>query len=253
MLEKVYGESGARVILEECVSGPEMTVLAFTDGESIKPMICSQDHKRAFDGDMGPNTGGMGAFAPSPVYTGEVERECVEKVFMPTLGMLKSESIKYRGVLYFGLMLTAGGVKVIEYNSRFGDPETQVVLPLLKNDLLDVANAVIDGRLGDIELEWENGYAACVVAASDGYPGNYKTGCEIKIADGAEIRGDTALFFHSGTRVENGGLVTSGGRVLGAAAFGATLGEAVGGAYAGISRVSFEGMRYRKDIGTDGR
>ena len=244
MLDKIFGESGSRIVLEEFLSGPEMTVLAFTDGKTLKPMLCSQDHKRALDGDLGLNTGGMGAFAPSPVYTAEVEKECWDKIFMPTLEMLKMESIHYHGVLYFGLMLTDGGVKVIEYNARFGDPETQVTLPLMKNDLLDVFNAVIDERLDSVDLEWETGCAACVIAASGGYPGKYATGCEISISQDAN-----ALLFHAGTRMENGKLVTSGGRVLGATAISGTLGAALRNAYEGIGHVYFKDMHYRTDIG----
>jgi len=244
MNDRIFGESGASVVLEEYLEGPEMTVLAFTDGKTIKPMLCSQDHKRAYDGDLGPNTGGMGAFAPSPVYTENVRRECEEKIFNPTLDLLKGESIKYHGVLYFGLMLTGGGVRVIEYNSRFGDPETQAVLPLLKNDLLDVIEAVVDERLESVELEWERGYSACVIAASGGYPGKYATGCEISI-----LPNPNTLLFHAGTQRVNGILVTSGGRVLGATALGETLDEAIGGAYGGVGHVSFDNMYYRKDIG----
>ena len=256
MLDKVFGDAGSQIVLEECITGPEMTVLAFTDGKTIKPMPCSQDHKRAYDGDRGPNTGGMGAFAPSPIYTPEVERECREKIFEPTLDMLKKEGIGYRGVLYFGLMLTAGGVKLIEYNSRFGDPETQVTLPLLKNDLIDIFDAVIDGHLDNIELKWENSFSACVVAASGGYPGSYKTGYEIDIPQSVGpampntgMRCENATIFHAGTRRESGRLYTSGGRVLGVTASGSTLGAAVSQAYEAMARVSFEGMFYRKDIG----
>jgi len=244
MLDRIYGNSGDHIVIEEFLSGVEMTVLAFTDGKVIKPMLCSQDHKQAFDGDMGPNTGGMGAFAPSPVYTADVERECWEKIYAPTMEMLKNESLNYRGIIYFGLILTGEGVKVIEYNSRFGDPETQVVLPLLKNDLIDITDAVIDGRLDEIELEWEDGCCACVVAASGGYPEKYATGFEVNINDDAG-----ALVFHAGTRLENGRFFTSGGRVLGVTAKGGLLAEAVDRAYAAVNNVSFEGMRYRSDIG----
>ena len=244
MQDKIFGESGSSIVLEEYLSGPEMTVLAFTDGKTLKPMLCSQDHKRAFDGDSGPNTGGMGAFAPSPIYTESVEKECWEKIYSPTLEMLKKESIRYHGVLYFGMMLTDGGVKVIEYNSRFGDPETQAVLPLMKSDLLEVFNAVVDEQLENIVLEWESSFSACVIAASGGYPGKYATGHEINISPGAG-----ALFFHAGTRLMNDSLVTSGGRVLGVTATGDTLGAALEKAYEGIKHVSFDDMHYRKDIG----
>ena len=242
MIDKAFGESGSRIVLEECLTGPEMTVLAFTDGKTIKPMLCSQDHKRAFDGDLGPNTGGMGAFAPSPIYTETIAKECWEKIFIPTLEMMKKESIRYHGVIYFGLMSTAAGVKVIEYNSRFGDPEAQAVLPLMKNNLLEVFEAVIDERLDTIELDWENGFAACVVTASGGYPDKYITGREITITD------TPALMFHAGTRLNDGKLYTSGGRVLGVTALGKTLSEAVGNAYDGVGHVAFCDMRYRKDI-----
>jgi len=248
MLDKSFGDAGSRILLEECLEGPEITVLAFTDGNVIKPMLSSQDHKRAFDGDLGPNTGGMGAIAPSPAYTAAIERECAEKVFAPTLDMLRREGIRYRGVLYFGLMLTGGGVRVIEYNARFGDPEAQPLMTLLKNDLIDVFDAVIDGRLDKLELKWENGFSACVVAASGGYPGPYKTGYEIDIAPNAG-----ALVFHAGTRLENGRHYTSGGRVLGVTARGADLREAVARAYEGLRGVSFADMQYRTDIGGGAR
>ena len=253
MLDKIYGDSGARIVLEEYLTGPEMTVLAFTDGHTIKPMPCSQDHKRAFDGDLGPNTGGMGAFAPSPIYTEAVARECWERIYAPTLGMMRAEGIRYRGILYFGLMLTEGGVKVIEYNARFGDPETQVVLPLLKSDLLEIIDAVIDERLDSVEPEWESGFAACVIAASGGYPGPYKTGYEVSIARSLDPdicpTDGGVMVFHAGTREEGGRLVTSGGRVLGVTALGGNLGDALERAYGGILHVSFNEMRYRKDIG----
>ena len=244
MLDRIFGDSGSRVLLEECLTGPEMTVLALTDGKTIKPMICSQDHKRAFDGDLGPNTGGMGAFAPSPIYTEAVEKDCWNNIFMPTLEMMKKESIRYHGLLYFGLMLTNSGVKVIEYNARFGDPETQVILPLMKNDLIDVFDAVIDERLDNIELEWEAGCSACVIAASGGYPGKYATGYEIDIAPLEDVS-----LFHAGTRKEKSKFVTSGGRVLGVTAVAGTLGGAIEKAYSGIRQVSFKDMHYRRDIG----
>jgi len=245
-LDRIFGDSGSRVVLEECLSGPEMTVLAFTDGKTIKPMLSSQDHKRAFDGDLGPNTGGMGAFAPSPAYTEAVERECRDRIYAPTLRMLENERIRYHGVLYFGLMLTGDGVKVIEYNARFGDPETQAILPLMKNDLLDVVDAVIDERLDGVTLEWDDGYAACVIAASGGYPGAYGTGYDVGVQRDA---GANTLIFHAGTRRDGGRLLTSGGRVLGVTGFGDSLPAAVGEAYRGIRGVTFNNMYYRKDIG----
>ena len=232
MRARKFGESGSRVVVEEYLTGPEVSVLAFTDGKTLVPMVSSMDHKRALDGDRGPNTGGMGTVAPNPYYTKEIAAEC-----MP-----------FRGCLYFGLMLTPEGPKVIEYNCRFGDPETQVVLPLLKSDLLTVMQAVEEGRLAETEVEFSDGAACCVVVASGGYPGKYESGKAISFADAPALREATA--YHAGTKLdENGALVTAGGRVLGLTATAATLAEAVEKAYRAAEAVSFEGAYYRKDIG----
>jgi phosphoribosylamine--glycine ligase len=267
MSGKAFGSAGETVVIEEFLSGREMTVLAFVDGRTLKAMPCSQDHKRARDGDQGPNTGGMGAFAPSPVYTPEVERYCKEHIFGPTLAALNQEGIVFKGVLYFGLMLTDGGVKAIEFNARMGDPETQAVLPLLKTDLFDIVSAVIGESLDTLDIKWENKCSACIVAASGGYPGAYAKGYEITLppaAAGAGLGSGTderpnagtgaraaggKLLFHAGTALKDGKLYTSGGRVLGVTALGDTLEEAVARAYDDIRQVSFKDMYYRSDIG----
>jgi len=245
MAEKVFGSAGNRVVIEEFLTGREMTVLAFTDGKTVCPMMCSQDHKRAFDGDLGLNTGGMGAFAPSPVYTAEIARYCETFIYQPTIDALQQEGILFKGVLYFGLMLTENGVKVIEYNARFGDPETQVVLPLLKTDLMDILDAVIDEKLDSIDIEWENKYSACIVAASGGYPEAYQKGYEISISP----LKNNSMIFHAGTMREGGKYLTSGGRVLGVTAIAESLKEAVALAYDDMNAIRFRDMHYRKDIG----
>ena len=243
-----FGQAGARVVIEECMTGPEVTVLAFCDGEHLVPMPSSQDHKRAFDGNQGPNTGGMGAISPSPNYTPEVARRCMEEIFLPTVAALKAEGRPFQGVLYFGLMLTKGGPKVIEYNSRFGDPETQVVLPRLKTDFAQIVEAVAHERLGELSIQWDDRACACVVMASGGYPGSYPKGLEIQGLDaGGQVSGVTV--YHAGTKYEDGKFLTNGGRVLGVTALGDTLEEALNQAYAGVEGISFEGAMYRKDIG----
>ncbi len=243
-----FGEAGARVLIEECMTGPEVTLLCLADGKTIWPMLASQDHKRAFDGDLGPNTGGMGAFAPSPRYTPEVAARVEREIMRPTLAALQAEGIAFRGVLYIGLMLTPQGPRVVEYNARFGDPETQALLPLLESDLLEALLASAEGRLGPEHLRWREGAAACVVLASGGYPGEYARGKVIEGVDQAEQSG--AIVFHAGTaRAAEGSLVTAGGRVLGVTACAATLGEAVREAYAAADRVTFEGAHMRRDIG----
>ena len=248
MEDKVFGASGNSVVIEEFLTGPEVSVLAFTDGKTLKPMVSSKDHKRAYDGDEGPNTGGMGTISPNPYYTDALAAECMDKIFMPTIEAMNKEDRPFKGCLYFGLMLTANGPKVIEYNCRFGDPETQVVLPRLKTDLLDIFEAVIDERLDALDIEWDNGAAACVVAASGGYPVQYETGKKITgLADAEAMDGVTV--YHAGTRLIDGDYYTAGGRVLGVTATGETLDKALERAYAAIGRVSFEGMHYRKDIG----
>ena len=246
MLEdKIFGESGSRVIIEEFLTGPEVSVLSFTDGETVVPMISSMDHKRAKDGDQGLNTGGMGTIAPNPYYTAEVARECMETIFLPTIRAMKAEGRPFRGCLYFGLMLTPDGPKVIEYNCRFGDPETQVVLPLLETDLLTIMQAVAAGKLSQVEVKWKDASAACVVMASDGYPTHYEKGFPITLP---ELGADEHIFI-AGAKLQEGTLVTSGGRVLGAVSVKSTLKEAVDGAYALAERIRFGNAYYRRDIG----
>ena len=244
MRDGKFGESGRRLVIEEYLTGPEVSVLAFTDGECVKPMVSSMDHKRACDGDEGPNTGGMGTIAPNPYYTDEIARECMETIFLPTVEAMKREGRTFRGCLYFGLMLTPKGPKVIEYNCRFGDPETQVVLPLLKSDLLTVMQATAAGKLKDTPVEWKDGSACCVVVASGGYPVSYKKGYPITLPD--EIAPDVYV---AGAAEKDGQLVTSGGRVLGVTATGKTLEEAIREAYRKTALVGFENAFYRKDIG----
>ncbi len=244
MRDGKFGESGRRLVIEEYLTGPEVSVLAFTDGECVKPMVSSMDHKRACDGDEGPNTGGRGTIAPNPYYADEIARECMETIFQPTVEAMKREGRTFRGCLYFGLMLTPKGPKVIEYNCRFGDPETQVVLPLLKSDLLTVMQATAAGKLKDTPVEWKDGSACCVVVVSGGYPVSYKKGYPITLPD--EIAPDVYV---AGAAEKDGRLVTSGGRVLGVTATGKTLEEAIREAYRKTALVGFENAFYRKDIG----
>ena len=245
MLDKKFGKAGDKVVVEEFLEGPEVSVLAFTDGKTIVPMITSCDHKRAFDGDEGLNTGGMGTFSPAPFYGEKCAKEVMEKIMLPTMAAMNAEGRTFRGVLYFGLMKTKEGMKVIEYNCRFGDPETQVVLPMLKGDLLDIFEAVTDGRLSEVKIGWEDGACVCVVLASGGYPVKYEKGKEIEIGD---IDKDVVLY-HAGTKRKDGKLVTDGGRVLGVCARGKTLEEARQKAYENVGKIRFDGMFYRKDIG----
>lgn len=245
MLDKKFGAAGNKVVVEEFLEGPEVSVLAFTDGKTIVPMVTSCDHKRALDNDEGLNTGGMGTFSPAPFYGEKTERETMEKIMLPTIAAMNAEGRTFKGVLYFGLMKTKDGMKVIEYNSRFGDPETQVVLPMLKTDLMEIFEAVTDGRLSEIKVEWERGACVCVVLASGGYPLKYEKGKEITIG---ALDGDVILC-HAGTKRKDGKLVTDGGRVLGVCAKGATIEEARQKAYRNVERIHFEGMYYRKDIG----
>ena len=250
MLDKAFGAAGNRIVIEEKMQGlkydpgEEVSVLAFTDGKTIVPMITSCDHKRAYDGDKGLNTGGMGTFSPCPFWTDELGKETLEKIMIPTMNAMNAEGRTFKGCLYFGLMRTKDGMKVVEYNSRFGDPETQVVLPMLKTDLLDIFEAVTDGRLGDINIEWDSGACVCVVLASGGYPVSYQKGKIISIGD----TGDCTLV-HAGTAIKDGKLVTSGGRVMGVVAKGKDIEEARRKAYAAASNIHWEGMQYRKDIG----
>lgn len=246
MGDKKFGESGSRIVVEECMTGPEVTVLAFTDGKTIFTMPSSQDHKRAFDGDEGPNTGGMGAFCPSPKYTEEIAVECMERIFMPTVRAMNSEGRPFKGVLYFGLMLTPIGPRVVEYNARFGDPEAQPILSLLETDLLDIFEAVVDERLDELDIKWSEDFACCVVMASGGYPASYETGYAI---EGLESVPEDITVFHAGTARRGDDIVTSGGRVLGITARGETLKGAVDRAYEGVGYISFKDVHYRKDIG----
>ncbi len=248
MDDRKFGESGSRVVIEEFLTGPEVSVLAFTDGKTVKPMVSAQDHKRAYDDDKGLNTGGMGTFSPSRLYDDAKAEECMKNIFVPTVKAMAAEGRPFKGVLYFGLMMTKQGVKVIEYNCRFGDPETQVVLPRLKTDLVDIMDAVIDERLDQIDIEWEDNAAVCVVMASGGYPESYKKGYEISGVDEVNAM-DNMVVFHAGTKLSNGKLLTNGGRVLGVTATGANLDEAIKRAYQGVSKISFKDAHFRKDIG----
>ncbi|WP_457942191.1 phosphoribosylamine--glycine ligase [Caproiciproducens sp. LBM24188] len=248
MEDKIFGSSGNRIVVEEFLTGPEVSVLAFTDGKCLKPMVSSKDHKRVYDGDKGPNTGGMGTISPNPYYTEELAQVCMDTIFLPTMNALNQEGRTFKGCLYFGLMLTQDGPKVIEYNSRFGDPETQVVLPRLKTDLVDIIESVVEERLPEQPVEWLEEACACVVMASPGYPGSYPKGLEIAgldetgQVDGAEV-------FHAGTIWKDDKFYTNGGRVLGVTATGQSLDEALQKAYAAVEKIHFEGAHYRRDIG----
>ena len=246
MLDGAFGASGSRVVIEEYLEGPEVSVLAFTDGHVVKPMVSSMDHKRVGDGDVGPNTGGMGTIAPNPCYTPDVAERCMREIFLPTVAAMNAEGCPFKGCLYFGLMVTKDGPKVIEYNCRFGDPETQVVLPLMKSDLLTVMMAVENETLADTPVEFSEGAACCVMLASGGYPGKYEKGKVIDLG-GAEAM---AEIFHSGTgRNDKGELVTAGGRVLGVCCTAGDLETAIEAAYKAADQVKWDGMIYRKDIG----
>ena len=251
MLDKAFGAAGNKVVVEEFLTGKEFTpgeevsVLAFTDGETIVPMIASCDHKRAYDGDKGLNTGGMGTFTPCPFYDKETADEVMQKIMLPTVAAMNAEGRPFKGVLYFGLMRTKEGMKVVEYNSRFGDPETQVVLPMLKTDLMEIFEAVTDGRLKEVKIEWEEGACVCVVLASGGYPLHYEKGKEITVGELDE----GVMLYHAGTKRENGVLKTNGGRVLNVCAKGRTVEEARAKAYANVAKIRFDGMHYRTDIG----
>ena len=247
MADKKFGESGSRVVIEECMVGPEVTVLAFADGEHVAPMKSSQDHKRAYDGNQGPNTGGMGAISPSPNYTPEVAQRCMDEIFLPTMAALKAEGRPFQGVIYFGLMITPQGPKVVEYNARFGDPECQAVLSLLDTDLMDIFEACRKGTLDQLEICWKDEAACCLVLASGGYPQSYQKGYPIS---GLAEAGKTATVFHAGTKLdESGAIVTNGGRVLGVTATGEDLEVAITGAYASAKHISFTDMHFRTDIG----
>ena len=243
MLDMKFGKSGSQIVIEEFLEGPEVTVLSFTDGKTLIPMISSQDHKRALDGDKGLNTGGMGVVAPNPYYTREIADECMEKIFLPTMAAMNAEGRTFKGCLYFGLMLTADGPKVIEYNCRFGDPETQVVLPLLKTDLLTIMKAVRFGKLSSVDVEFDDKYVCCVVMASKGYPESYEKGYEITFDEG------TDGVYVAGAKLVDGKLLTNGGRVLVAVRTGDTLQEAIDNAYAAVKTIHFDNAYYRTDIG----
>lgn len=248
MEDKIFGESGSHVVIEEFLTGPEVSVLAFTDSKVMKPMISSKDHKRVFDHDRGPNTGGMGTIAPNPYYTDEIAERCMKEIFRPTMEAMVKEGRPFKGCLYFGLMLTPKGPKVIEYNCRFGDPETQVVLPLLDTDLMEIFLAIDEERLSDLDIRWKKGAAACVVMASGGYPKKYPTGLPITGLDaGGQTAGATV--YHAGTKREGDLYFTSGGRVLGVTAIGDNLTDALNQSYAAVKNISFEECHYRNDIG----
>ena len=245
MENKAFGEAGAKVVIEECMTGPEVTVLAFTDGKTIVPMPSSQDHKRAYDGDQGPNTGGMGAISPCPNYTPDLAKVCMDTIFLPTVKALNAEGRTFQGVIYFGMMLTPKGPKVVEYNARFGDPECQAVLSLLETDLMDILEACVDGTLSQVDVKFKDAASCCLVLASGGYPVAYEKGKEITGLDQVK----DAVVFHAGTKKQDGKFLTNGGRVLGVTAVAPTLREAVVKAYAAAGPVFFEKMHFRKDIG----
>lgn len=248
MEDKIFGESGSHIVIEEFLTGPEVSVLAFTDSKTVKPMISSKDHKRAYDNDKGLNTGGMGTIAPNPYYTDEVAEICMKDIFLPTIKAMKAEGRPFKGCLYFGLMITPNGPKVIEYNCRFGDPETQVVLPLLKTDLMEIFLAVYEERLSELDIQWNKGAAACVIMASGGYPQKYQTGLPIS---GLDENGQChqATVYHAGTKKEGNTYLTAGGRVLGVTATGENLEKALSSAYDAVKQISFDGCHYRTDIG----
>ena len=248
MENHVFGKSGDHVVIEEFLTGPEVSVLAFTDGKVVKPMVSSMDHKRAGDGDTGLNTGGMGTVAPNPYYTPAVADRCMKEIFLPTVAAMQAEGCPFKGCLYFGLMITPNGPKVIEYNCRFGDPETQVVLPLLKTDLVDIMLAIWEGKLDECSIEWKDGCAACVVMASGGYPKKYATGLPIS---GLDENGQVAncFVYHAGTKLDGDTILTAGGRVLGVTATADTLPNALQTAYDGVKSIAFQDAHYRNDIG----
>lgn len=248
LVDGKFGKSGSEIVIEEFMDGTEVTVLAFTDGKTVKPMISSMDHKRAYDNDEGLNTGGMGTIAPNPLYTDEIAAECMERIFKPTIAAMSAEGRPFKGCLYFGLMLTSNGAKVVEYNSRFGDPEAQVVLPLLETDLAEIMEAIWEERLDALDIKWSGEACACVVMASGGYPEKYETGKEIS---GLDDKGQSPLayVFHAGTKLADGKYLTAGGRVLGVTSAANDLASALDAAYKAVESISFEKAHYRKDIG----
>lgn len=248
MNDKIFGESGNNIVIEEFLTGPELTILSFTDGKTVVPMVSSQDHKQVYDGDKGPNTGGMGAFSPVAVYTDELAERCMNDIFIPTINAMNNENSTFKGVIYFQLMLTKEGPKVIEYNARFGDPEAQVVLPRLKTDFIDIIDAVIDGNLSDINIEWYDNASACVVMASGGYPVKYDTGFEITGLDSFQNR-DDIIIYHAGTKLTGDKYITAGGRVLCVTALADSLSAAIDKAYQAVGKINFKEVHYRTDIG----
>ena len=249
MKNKIFGESGDKVVIEEFLEGPEVTVLSFTDGHCVRPMLSSMDHKRIFDGDKGPNTGGMGVIAPNPHYTKEIAEQCMREIFIPTIEAMNAEGRTFKGCLYFGLMLSSKGPKVIEYNCRFGDPETQALLPLLKTDLFEIMLAVSEERLGELDIEWSDKSSCCVMLVSKGYPGSFEKGKDIRGLDSVALGAEDIFVYHSGTKQTDGKLLTSGGRVLGVVALADKLKNAQKRAYEACSHISFDGMQFRRDIG----
>ena len=248
MLDKQFGKAGDKIVIEEFMTGREVSVLCFCDGTNIKPMTSAQDHKRAKDGDKGLNTGGMGTFSPSPFYTEDIDKLCMEKIYKPTMAAMKSEGRDFKGILFCGLMLTEDGPKVLEYNARFGDPEAQVVLPRMRNDIIDVMEACIDGRLDEIELDFEDNAAVCVILASDGYPEHYEKGFEITGLEAFKDK-DGYYVFHAGTKSEDDKVLTNGGRVLGVTAKGEDLFKARANAYEAVKWINFDNKYMRNDIG----
>jgi phosphoribosylamine--glycine ligase len=248
MSQKAYGAAGDRVVIEECLKGEEASFMAFSDGKTVVPMASSQDHKRVFDGDKGPNTGGMGAYSPAPIVTTELEQVVMDTIMVPTVRAMEQEGRLFKGVLYAGLMIHDNKAKVLEFNARFGDPETQPVMARLDTDLIEIIEAILDGRLSDLEITWKQASAVCVVMASEGYPGQYEKGREIKgLEKAAGHQG--VMVFHSGTALKDGKVVTDGGRVLGVTGLGLSVAAAIDNAYAGVRDIQFEGAHYRRDIG----
>jgi phosphoribosylamine--glycine ligase len=248
MSRRAFGTAGDRVVIEECLKGEEASFMAFSDGKTVVPMASSQDHKRVFDADKGPNTGGMGAYSPAPIVTKKLERQVMETVMVPTVRAMEKEGRLFKGVLYAGLMIYNGEAKVLEFNARFGDPETQPVMARLDTDLIAIIEAILDGKLSKIEIAWKTDSAVCVVMASEGYPGDYEKGREISGLDKAATH-KNVMVFHSGTSLKNGRIITDGGRVLGVTGLGPVVAAAIDNAYAAVRNISFEGAHYRRDIG----
>ena len=248
MSRKAFGTAGDRVVIEECLKGEEASFMAFTDGKAVVPMASSQDHKRVFDGDKGPNTGGMGAYSPAPIVTKKLERKIMEEIMVPTVQAMEKEGRLFSGVMYAGLMINGGEAKVLEFNARFGDPETQPIMARLETDLIEIIEAILAGKLSKIDIKWKPESAVCVVMASEGYPGNYAKGREITGLEKAAGHRNV-IVFHSGTSLKNGKILTDGGRVLGVTGLGSVIAAAIDNAYAGVREISFEGAHYRRDIG----